>query len=86
MSSFEIDFGEIMEKCCDACSHVETRSGARGSFGEPLDPDYCVCPAGEPGDGELVFDGCDTFYCKDAGDYSSYLDDQAERKLEERRG
>ena len=86
MSSYEVDFDEIMEKCCEDCGHIEYRSGARGSFGEPLDPDYCICPAGEPGEGELEFDGSDTFYCVQAGDMDSRIDREVDRKIDQRRG
>ena len=86
MSSYEIDLDEVMFGCCEKCGHVITKRGARGSFGEPLDPDWEECPAGELGDGELVFDGCDTFYCKEAGDYDGYLEDKAEGKLDSKRG
>ena len=74
MSSCEIDLDKIMMECCDTCSYIKTVRGATGSFGEPLEPDEYVCPAGCPGEGDLKYDGEYYFYCVEASAYESSLE------------
>ena len=65
MATVKVDLSEIMEELCEGCDSVqyhESRSHDRG-FDEP----YNTCPAGDCGDGDLLFDADGFFYCRQAG-------------------
>jgi hypothetical protein len=55
-----IESDEFQREFCRNCPAIEKISGARGSFGVPMEPDDYVCPADfVPGDGGCV--RCDVF-------------------------